>query len=258
MSYTTDFTFDLPTSCRACCSTSCCPLDTINSTLTGTFTNLIAAGVTLNLDGVRFSPANTHPWYGSFSYSGHTLRVWFYCVPGQPDPYIAPTFTFLIWCDFDVNAYYDGFLAAFGCFAGNINYNPACDFNHDGHVNVNDAAVFNAAFGSHAGDSYYNAACDFDHDGDVDTVDLTVFNAAYNTYVGDPCYNSVYDFFLDGYVNSFDIGGFYSHLESLAFGAGFGLATVNCQDFDVVMSKTMGGFNTCWGASGEFTLEVTE
>ncbi len=92
----------------------------------------------------------------------------------------------------------------FGLYLGDLNYDPACDFNGDGKVMGGDYGIFAGAWGSREGDPKYNPDCDFNEDAKIDMEDYAIFAAAYKSRAADPNYNPACDFNRDGKVNSAD------------------------------------------------------
>jgi len=70
----------------------------------------------------------------------------------------------------------------FDTYVSKENYNPVCDLDHDGDVDMRDFLTFRRtfvpAFGSSTGDLNYNPVCDLDHDGNVGMLDFGVFRRA--------------------------------------------------------------------------------
>ena len=67
---------------------------------------------------------------------------------------------------------------------GQITTFPVCslcpwDLNGDGVVDDADRAIFDIAYGSKAGDTNWNPACDFNNSGEVDLDDLVLLGANY-------------------------------------------------------------------------------
>jgi hypothetical protein len=157
--------FPVPAACQTNCASctgvvsECCGVEGVQipNVLYGRFGfgGVLTGDVTLTYNAAIINEAGTGTWTGTFTVSGHTVRVWHYCVPS------LGVFTCKCFCDFDPDQEVLNMYAAFGSSAPGPPYDVAYDLYPvgapDGTIDAQDLFVFydnleDDFFGSGGGD----------------------------------------------------------------------------------------------------------